>query len=351
MKIPIICDTHFGYKNDSPIFREYFNDFFQKIFFPYIEQNNIREIIHLGDLMDRRKYVNIDTARYIRENFIEKLEKLNVTMHVLLGNHDVYYKNTNTTNSIKELFQNSKSVKIYDQFQDATIAGFSFAMFPWICEENHQEFLDFIGKSTSKVAMGHFELQGYEVLRGIKSEEGLSKDVLQKFQNVYSGHFHQKNGDGHINYLGTQYDMNFSDTEETKGFHIFYTETSEIEFIRNPQKMYYRIVYDDTIEFDFPDFSKYKNTYVKLVVKNKKSSKIFDKYLAKLYEVNPHEVNIVDEFELTDTSADNIDITQDTLSIICKDIEENKNYDPQIINSLKKFMTDLYLESFEVEND
>ena len=349
MKLPIICDTHFGFKNDSPIFREYFNNFFTNIFFPYLDKHEIKEIVHLGDLMDRRKYVNFETAKYVRENFIEQLEKRQVKMHVMLGNHDVYYKNTNSVNGIRELFSVSPSVKLYEDFQDVTICDSSFAIFPWICDENHQRFLEFIKNSKSTIALGHLELYGFEVLRGIRSEEGMSSNLFDKFEMVFSGHYHQKNGDGHINYLGTQYDMTFADVDETKGFHVFDTETRKLEFIINPQKMFYRLVYDDSQEIEYPNFSRYKNSYVKLIVKNKKSGKAFDRYISKLYQEEPHEVNIIEEYELLESSTDEIDITQDTLSIIYSDIDDSENYEPEVLNSLKKIMTDLYLESFEVD--
>jgi DNA repair exonuclease SbcCD nuclease subunit len=349
MLIPFINDTHFGFKNDSQIFREYFNRFFKDIFFPYVDANNIKELIHLGDLMDRRKYVNFETLKFIRENFIEELHKRQITMHIILGNHDVYYKNTNSVNSVRELFNDHPSIKLYEKFQDADVAGFKFAMIPWICPENQNEFDSFVHNSSSTVAVGHLELQGFEVLRGIRSEEGMNKNILEKFQNVYSGHFHQKNDDGHIFYLGTQYDMTFADVDERKGFHVFDTETRSVRFIENPQKMFYRLIYDDINKTDIPDFSRYEKSYVKLVVKNKKYPKLFDKYIGKLYDIGPHEVNIIEEYELADPSTDDIDITQDTLSIIYGDIDDNKNYEPAAVNSLKKIMTDLYLESFEVD--
>lgn len=349
MKIPILCDTHFGFKNDAPLFREYFNRFFKEIFFPYIDQHNLKTIVHLGDLMDRRKYANIETLKYVRENFVQPLVDRGVTLHVMLGNHDVYYKNTNNVNSIRELYANVDNVKIYETFQDAQIGDMQFGVIPWICADNHDRFLQWLKTSTSAVAVGHLELQGYEVLRGIRSEEGLSSNLFEKFELVYSGHFHQKNDDGHIYYLGTHYDMTFADVDERKGFHVFDTGNRTLEFVHNPHKLFYKLTYDDTDEVKIPDFSPYKNCYVKLIVRNKRLPKTFDKYIGMLYDAAPHEVSIIEEYELTETSNDDVDITQDTLSIIYNDIDDNKSYEKTQANSLKKIMTDLYMESFEVD--
>jgi metallophosphoesterase superfamily enzyme len=77
--------------------------FLDNIFFPYIDSNNISTVVHLGDLLDRRKYVNINTARRLREDFLTPLKERNFDVHIITGNHDTYFKNTNDVNSIEEL--------------------------------------------------------------------------------------------------------------------------------------------------------------------------------------------------------------------------------------------------------
>jgi predicted phosphodiesterase len=59
MKIAIINDTHCGMRNSSDIFIEYQDTFYTKVFFPYLKENNIKQIIHLGDYFDHRKYINM----------------------------------------------------------------------------------------------------------------------------------------------------------------------------------------------------------------------------------------------------------------------------------------------------
>jgi hypothetical protein len=71
--IAIINDTHFGARNDSPIFLEHFMEFWEQTFFPTLEERGIKRIIHLGDFMDRRKYVNFHTLHQVRTRFLEPL--------------------------------------------------------------------------------------------------------------------------------------------------------------------------------------------------------------------------------------------------------------------------------------
>ena len=108
MKIAIINDTHFGARNDNAHFNEYFYQFYEGIFFPYLAQNNIKTCIHLGDLMDRRKFVSYKTAKDFRERFILPFDTLKIDMHIMIGNHDTFYKNTNDVNSVVELLKETK---------------------------------------------------------------------------------------------------------------------------------------------------------------------------------------------------------------------------------------------------
>ena len=90
--IAIINDTHFGARNDSPIFLDHFMEFWEKTFFPILEDRGIKRIIHLGDFLDRRKYVNFHTLNQVRTRFLEPLHNMGIEMDITLGNHDVFLK-------------------------------------------------------------------------------------------------------------------------------------------------------------------------------------------------------------------------------------------------------------------
>ena len=99
MKIALLTDTHFGARNDNLNFNEYFYNFYEGVFFPYLHQNNIKHCIHLGDLMDRRKYASYRILKDFRERFIQPFVQLEIQLHILVGNHDIYFRNTNDLNS------------------------------------------------------------------------------------------------------------------------------------------------------------------------------------------------------------------------------------------------------------
>ena len=346
MLLPIITDLHFGHKNSHQAVREYFFRFFENTFFPYLDKHGIKEIINLGDTLDNRKFCNIETLMMVRNRFFNPLEARGVKMHTIIGNHDVYYKSNNLTNSMAALYSRFPCMELYTTCQDVDIGGKTFAMLPWISPADVQDFNRFLGSTKAKIAMGHLEILGYEVLRGVKSEEGMDPACLKVFDRVYSGHFHKKNGDSHIQYLGTAYDMDFGDLDEVKGFHVLNTDTMELEFIQNPEKMFVRLVYDGVEEI--PDFSPVTGKYVKLQIKSKKDPNHYDKYIEKLYEANPEDVDPIEEYELLSTLTEqDIDVTEDTLSIIYKDIDNRPEITDKI--GMKNLMNSLYIESHEIE--
>ena len=115
MKIALITDTHWGVRNDNVAFLDNSKRFLDEVFFPYLRDNGVSTLIHLGDLVDRRKYININTARRLREDFLVPLKDHSLDVHIIAGNHDTYYKNTNEVNSLREL-TNSYDFCIYDKF-------------------------------------------------------------------------------------------------------------------------------------------------------------------------------------------------------------------------------------------
>ena len=240
MKIALLNDTHFGCRNDSPHFINYQNKFYEELFFPYLIQNDIKCLVHLGDVVDRRKFINHNTAHNFKIKFWDRLKELGIDTHVILGNHDTYYKNTNEVNALQNL-NIGDDVKVYTKATEVNIGGLDILLIPWICEDNMEDTLYQIDNSTSQIAMGHLEIKGFEMHRGVINEHGLDREQFKRFEKVMSGHFHKKSDDGLIYYLGTQYQIMWSDYNCPKGFHIFDTDTRELERIENPMPIFKKL--------------------------------------------------------------------------------------------------------------
>jgi DNA repair exonuclease SbcCD nuclease subunit len=327
MKIALITDTHFGARNDNNDFLNYFERFYNEIFFPTLISERIDTIIHLGDIVDRRKYISYVTLKRMKEMFVSRCDELNINLHVLIGNHDVPYKNTNEVNSMKELFDGTH-VKYY--FKPITIEfdGQPILFMPWINAQNYEESISAMEHTSAQVMMSHLEVCGAFMDRGTKSEHGMDVKLFNKFETVYSGHFHHKNKIGNVQYLGCPYEMTWIDYQDAKGFHIYDTDNRELEFIRNPYSIFHKIFYDDSNKklsdfVDNIDVSVYANTYVKVIKINCDNPYWFDLFMDKLDKSNPLQIQVVDDnLNLNLTSEEEIiNEAEDTVSIMSKYVE------------------------------
>ncbi len=139
MKVALLGDTHFGARNDNSAFHDYFEKFYRDVFFPYLEANSIDTIVQFGDLFDRRKYINFSTLAKSRRYFFDPLSEQGYTMHVFVGNHDTFYKNTNEVNSPELLLNEYKNIYVYSDPCDIRLGGTKITLLPWVCSSNYDE--------------------------------------------------------------------------------------------------------------------------------------------------------------------------------------------------------------------
>jgi len=260
MKVCLLGDTHFGVRNDSLAFHRYYDEFYTKHFFPYLQDNDIKTIIQLGDLFDRRKYINFVSLSESRRYFFDRLAEFDIDFHALIGNHDIFWKNGVEVNSPDVLLKDYDNITLWQKPGTLTIDNTVFDMIPWICKDNQEEIFSFIDKSTSPFCIGHFELAGFQMMKGVNSHDGMKSDFLDKYDDVFSGHFHTQSKSGNVRYTGTPYELFWNDYADPKGFWIFDTDTKQVEFVENTIHMFHKIFYDDSKEMDDIDFEKYADT-------------------------------------------------------------------------------------------
>ena len=353
-KVAIITDQHFGARNDSIHFLDYYEKFYSGTFFPTLEEHGIDTVLILGDTFDRRKYVNFYSLKRTREMFFDKLYAKGIKVHMLAGNHDTYFKNTNDVNSVDLLLQEYTNIEVISSPKTITVKDIDICMMPWICPENYQESLEVLNNTTAELCMGHFEIQGFAMYRGMPSQEGLSRELFRKFDFTFSGHYHHRSSADGIYYLGNPYELTWQDYNDTRGFHIFDLSSRDLTFIKNPNVMFHRITYDDKeesiTEITNKDLNHLTNTYVKVVVINKTNPYLFDKFMEKLYNVNPVDVTIAEDFtDLTEGIEDDmVDQAEDTITIINKFVDgiQEEHIDNE---KLKTVMRELYVEALNTE--
>ena len=346
MKICLLGDTHFGVRNDSKAFHKYYEKFYE-MFFEYIDNNKIEYIIQLGDLFDRRKYINFLTLSESKKYFFDRIESKGIRLISLLGNHDIFWKESLSVNSPELLLQNYNYIDIIHNPNTIRCGGISIDIIPWICKENEQEILEFISKSNSKICMGHFELAGFEMMKGIPNHDGTDAKFLTKYEKVFSGHYHTASSKGNITYLGTPYELTWIDYGDPKGFYIFDTDTLEIEFVKNEMTMFHKIYYNDT-EDNKINLDELEEKIIKLIVVNKTDYKKFDTLVDDIYKKNPTELKIIEDLSEFETSAldENINL-EDTMTLLSEYVDGlETDADKQ---RLKTLLRELYVEAHDYE--
>lgn len=344
MKVAIITDTHYGARKGSKHLHDYFELFYKDIFFPSLEEHGVESVIHMGDAFDSRKSIDYQSLEWAKRVVFDPLSKYNV--HMIIGNHDCYYKNTNDVNSPELLLQTYPNIKTYSKVSEIEVGGLNILFIPWINAENYQSTVSSIKASSSVCAMGHLELNGFRVNSQIVMDHGMEGKLFDKFTKVFSGHYHTRSDNGKIFYLGNPYEMFWSDVGDRRGFTIFDTETLEHFSVDNPYRMHYIFDYDEDIN-NYDEISQCENKIVKVVVRNKKNIKKFEKFIESIYLKNPYEVKIVENFQTSKNDENVEDIeSENTLSILNRYINESEVELDK--STLKNMIQEVYKESCEV---
>jgi len=299
LKLAVLNDTHCGIRNSSEIFLKNAETFYSEVFFPYCEKNKIEQILHLGDYYDHRKFVNFKALNHNRKCFLNPLRAHGMKMDIIPGNHDTYYKNTNNLNSLKEClghFMNEIHIVMEPRVME--YGSLKMALLPWINSENYESSMNFIKECKADWLGGHLELNGFEMMRGVKNTHGMSADIFKKFELVLTGHFHCSSRRDNIWYLGSQMEFFWSDAHDPKYFHVIDTETREIEKIKNPNTLFQKIVYnDDKMDYNNYNVSDLDGKLVKVVVVNKSDTFTFDRFIDRIQNQNIHELKIAENFQ------------------------------------------------------
>lgn len=349
MKVAILNDTHAGCRNSSDIFMAYQERFYTEVFFPYLLENNIKHILHLGDYYDNRKTINFKALQHNRKIFLEPMRKHGITMDIIPGNHDVYYKNTNELNALKELQGHyMNEVNLVMKPCVINYGGTDMALIPWINPENEKATLEFLKNTKATLVGAHLELQGFEMSRGQVCMEGMDKSVFDRFETVLTGHFHAKSSMGNIHYLGAQMEFFWNDCDDPKHFHVLDMETREMEAIRNPITIFEKIYYDHENMAKFQDLSYLDHKFVKVIVTNKGDSYEFERFIDRVQAQKIHELKIAEDFkEFTgENVSDNVSV-EDTETLVINYIDAvHTDLDK---SRIKKEVSSLMIEAQSME--
>lgn len=352
MKMLLLGDVHYGVRNDNLKFLDNTKKMLDNLLFPYMEKHNIKTIVQVGDLFDRRKYVNIDTANRFYTDFLTPILQKNIDLHVTLGNHDVMYKSTNKINCLTELCRNYP-INIYSETTEVMFDETKILLVPWICDDNKEHSLKLIKETNAQILFGHLELQGFEMFKGSIVSHGDDPNMFGRFDIVCSGHFHHRSSRGNIHYLGSPAEYTWSDYNDPRGFHIFDTETRDLKFIENPYKMFHKFWYNDGDKKFVDskiDYSQFSGKIIKVIIQEKNNPYWFDTFIENVEKNNPIELQIVEDHLNLDMEDDQdiVDETESTIDIFKKYI---RNTESKGLNKekLEQKIVELYHEALTME--
>lgn len=346
MTVALITDQHLDGRKGSLAFWEYFKKFYDEIFFPTLERQGIKTIIDLGDTFDNRKSIDFNVWGRIRRDYFDRLNDMGITVHMILGNHCVYYKNTNRINSPELLLNDYENIHVYSNVTTTYIEDTPICFVPWINKENQEETFKHLESTNAEIVMGHLELDGFEVTPGMKMEHGMDPKLFSRFKQVFSGHYHHKSSRGNITYLGNPYQMFWNDYKDDRGFHLYNPPTNKIKRVKNPFEIFQKVYYNDVMNTEHPIDESFANTFVKVIVEEKRDYQQFEKLIDDLYNIGSHDVKIVETLVDLEGQED-LDLeVKDTMTLLNEYVEE---MDIQVDKTeLKKLMRTLYIESCEV---
>lgn len=342
MKILLITDQHFGARNDSQAYVNKYQKFYSQTVLPYIDKHKITNVIALGDTFDRRKGINYNSLDAAKAMWFDPLRERDVKMHMLVGNHDIYYKNTLRINSPQLLLGDYDNITVVDDPRELSIGGTSILLLPWICDDNRRRALDAIASSNSPICLGHLELNSFEPIPGYTMEHGDDPSMFSKFDLVCSGHFHHRSKKGNVVYLGNPYQMFWNDYGCDRGFNVLNTDTKKLTFVKNPNSMFHKIYYRDS-ETATIDYKNLEGSYVKLIVEKKQDQVLFDKTLKQINDSGIVDLKIIED---TFVHLDDVDEDleqEDTLSILQNCVKEIDNKE-EVFGILKS----LYVEALRL---
>jgi DNA repair exonuclease SbcCD nuclease subunit len=342
-KVALITDTHFGVRKGSQIFHDYFSQFYSSTFFPLLDSRSIDTVVHLGDCFDVRKGIDYWSLDWAKTNFFDPLKERGIQLILIVGNHDIFYRESLSINAPSLNLAEYDNITIIDTPRTVSVRDTNVFMVPWICAGNAERFTQELDATTADISMGHLELAGFYANKDYQCQHGTDPKVFQQFQTVFSGHFHKKSTRGNITYLGNPYQLYWNDEGDTRGFHLFDLETQELEFIENPNTMFHKIYYNEENQ-KLINPNKYKDSYVKVIVEGTSSPVKLSRVVDKLYDTGIHDIKIIENIDISIDEDVEVE-AEDTLTTLTNYVNAMDDVNKDSVISIFK---SLYVEAQEV---
>ena len=345
--IAIVGDLHFGMRlNDDRYLEFQINAW--KAFIADLKKKKVDRIIMLGDFFDDRNYISVKILNIILNEII----KNNITMIMLVGNHDALYKNTNRVNAPELLFGKTKNIRIISEPEEITIDGEPILFVPWINKENQATAIQAIKDTTAKTCFGHFELTGFEMTNGIVCRAGIQPKLLKKFDRVITGHFHLKQTIGNVFYIGSFYQQTWTDFRDQKEYWLMDLKSKAMtKPVPSSRQLFQKFHFDKANPITEEYIEHAKDCYVKVYLDYKLKKKE-EMILSKLME-SAIKCDVINNTILLEGLMDDeeISMSEDFIEIFKGYMDLQEDLEPKLKKGVMKLIKQTYAEALKQQAD
>lgn len=318
MKLALLGDLHFGIRSGDQNFLDFQKTWISSHFLPYCQDKGIDTIFQSGDWFDTRSHIKLNVLHEHLHWLKPELKKYGIRrVIVIAGNHDTFYRDNNNVASIDLLTllsDNDIEFRIIkNEYQSIGMFGFV----PWLNKNNQELILSQIAnEKVARYLIGHFDMVGMPMYRGIIADHGLDPEIFKRFTRVFSGHYHTVSSYKNIQYLGTPYHLTWMDYPDSteRGFWVLDTSDDSLEFIKNEEHMtmFAEIEYDPKEKYDEKTFEPFTGNLVKVYVNENPDEKHYKKFCALLSKAPFLDYKIIDT---TKVIVEKVSISEKALKV------------------------------------
>ncbi len=356
-RIWFITDTHLGVRNNSNDWIENIRDYFFNWFFPLVKENYRPGdiLLHLGDFFDSRQSINLRVLNLGVEIAEEMSRLFEGGVHIIVGNHDIWGKNSNEINSLKSI-KWIPGIKIYEEPLSTNFGSRSFFLMPW--RKDHEEDSKTLEEANPHdVLCCHADIRGLKFNKYVMNEEGSDVTKFEKFQKVYSGHIHYSQIVGNINMLGSPYELTRSDMDNPKSIWLLDLDTmKEKRFVNNHSPKFKRFNFEDILESTPEQLEpEFRNNFVDILIDPVMSLKaplslltdvLTTQKSLKFHPYDPNQANSLSQ-QIIDTEGKQFNVL-DFAKEFVDNLDEPQEIKDKMYNSLVKLHTIVLTQSNEL---
>jgi DNA repair exonuclease SbcCD nuclease subunit len=227
-KVAMLTDIHFGKKSNSVIHNSDCLNFVKWFCNNVKNDKTIEAVCFLGDWHENRSHLNISTLTYSYKA-AKLLNDLDLPVYFIIGNHDLYHRFSRDVYSVLPFKEFDNFTLITEVTEVPELGEKGSLICPFLFDQEYAELNEY---QNIPVWFGHFEFKDF-IITGynIKMENGPEADVFDKPARIFSGHFHKRQSQGNVHYIGNTFPMSYSDAgDHERGMCTYQFDTDDLVY-------------------------------------------------------------------------------------------------------------------------